>query len=86
MGKRIKQQYLLHMFPQYRKLRPTSGWDRSGSLRHNCKFQRLSRLGGVTAQHSSIGCQPNFATLNRGRHLHSAGRPPRWALAHILVV
>ena len=24
--------------------------------------------------------------LNRGRHLHSAGRPSRWALAHILVV
>jgi len=26
------------------------------------------------------------AALNRGRHLCSAGRPPRWALAHILVV
>jgi len=25
------------------------------------------------------------AALNRGRHLHSAGRPSRWALAHILV-
>ena len=29
--------------------------------------------------------QPNFAELNRGRHLCSAGRPSRWALAHILV-
>jgi len=28
---------------------------------------------------------PNFAALNRGRHLYSAGRPSRWALAHILV-
>jgi len=28
----------------------------------------------------------NFATLNRGRHLYSAGRPSRWALAHILVL
>jgi len=28
---------------------------------------------------------PNFAVLNRGRHLHSAGWPSRWALAHILV-
>jgi len=27
--------------------------------------------------------QPNFAALNRGRHLYSAGRPSRWALAHI---
>jgi len=45
-----------------------------------CKFQR------VTAQHSSIGRQPNFAALNRGHHLYSvysAGRPSRWALAHI---
>jgi len=24
--------------------------------------------------------------LNRGRHLYSAGRPSRWALAHILVI
>ena len=28
--------------------------------------------------------QPNFAALNRGRHQCSAGRPSRWALAHIL--
>jgi len=33
----------------------------------------------------SSGHQPNFAALNRGRHLYSAGRPSRWALAHILV-
>jgi len=25
------------------------------------------------------------AAMNRGRHLYSAGRPSRWALAHILV-
>jgi len=34
---------------------------------------------------SSSGPQLNFAALNRGRHLCSAGRPSRWALAHILV-
>ena len=34
---------------------------------------------------SSSGRQPNFASLNRGRHLYSARRPSRWALAHILV-
>ena len=44
------------------------------------------RLGSVTARHSSSGRQPNFAALNRGRRLYSAGRPSRWALAHILVV
>ena len=26
------------------------------------------------------------AALNRGRHLYSAGRPSRWALAHVLVL
>jgi len=49
-----------------------------------CKFQRVSRLDSVTARQSSER-QPNFAALNRGRHLCSAGRPSRWALAHILV-
>jgi len=27
----VKQQYLIQMSPQYGELRPTSGWDRSGS-------------------------------------------------------
>ena len=42
--------------------------------------QRVSRLGSVTARHSGSGCQPNFAALNRGRHLYSAGRPTRLEL------
>jgi len=53
------------------------------SLGHPCKVQRVSRLGSITALHSSSGRQPNFAALNRGRHLYSAGRPSRWALAYI---
>jgi len=78
IGKKlVKQQYVLHMSPQYGELRPTSDWDRSGSLRHPCKFQRVSRLGGVTAGHLIV------AVLNGGRHLCSGGRPSRWALAHI---
>jgi len=84
IGKKlIKQQYLLHMSPQYGKLRPTSGWDWSGSLGHPCKFQRVSCLGSVTARHCSSGRQPNFAALYRGCHQYSAGRPSRWTLAHI---
>jgi len=43
------------------------------SLGHHCKFQRLSSLGSVIARHSSSGRHPNFAALNRGRHLYSAG-------------
>jgi len=35
---------------------------------------------------SSSGHQPNFAALNRGRHLCSAGRSSGLALAHILVL
>ena len=60
---------------QYSELRPTSGWDHFVSLGHPSKFQRVSSLGSVTARQT--------AALNRGRHLYSAGRPPRWALAHI---
>jgi len=58
------------------------------SLGHPCKFQRLSRLGSVTARHSSSGLVgvSQTAALNRGRHLYLVGRPSRWALlAHILV-
>jgi len=82
--KTFKQQYLLHMLPQYGELRPTSGWDRIGSLRHPSKFQRVSCLGSVTARHSSSGRQPNFVALNRGRHLYSAGRP--WRCPHSSVL
>jgi len=83
--KLVQRQCLHHMSSQYGELRPTSGWDLLASLRHPCKFQRVLHLGSVTARHSSSGRQPNFAALNRGRHLYSAERPSRWALAHILV-
>ena len=45
-----------------------------------------STPANVTARQSSTEHQPNFAALNRGRHLCSAGRPSRWALAHTLVL
>ena len=64
--KLVKQQYLLHMLPQYRELRPTSGWDRRGSLGHPCKFQRVSRLGSVTARHSSIGVSQTLRRSTEG--------------------
>ena len=47
----VKQRYVLHMSLQYDELRPTNGCDRSGSLRHPCKFQRVSRLSSITARH-----------------------------------
>jgi len=81
----VEQQYLLHMSSEYSKLWPTNGWDWLTSLGQPCKFQLVSRLGSVTALHSSSGRQPNFTPLNRGRHLYSAGRPSRWALADISI-
>jgi len=62
IGKRpVKQQYLLHMSSQYAELWPTNGCDQFGSLGHPSKFQRLSRLGFVTAAKSLSGGQPNIA-------------------------
>jgi len=48
-------------------------------------FNRFCVLAMCYCTASSSGRQPNFAALNRGRHLYSAGQPSRWALAHILV-
>ena len=57
----VEQQYLIQMSPEYGELRPTSGWHRLVSLGHPCKFQRVSRLGFVTATTSFTGGRPNFA-------------------------
>ena len=43
----------------------------------------LSYFGSVTARHSSSRRRPNFSALSTGRHLYSAWRLSRWALAHI---
>ena len=59
--KLVKHQYVIHMSPQYGKLRPINGWDLLASLAHPSKFQRVSRLGFVTAPTSLTGGQPNFA-------------------------
>jgi len=56
----VKQQYLLHMSPQYGEFRPSNGWYRFGSLKHPSKFQRLSRLDFVTAAMWLTGDQQNF--------------------------
>ena len=57
--KLVKQQYL-HKFSLYGERRFTNGWDRLASLGHPQKFQRVSRLGFVTAPTSLKGDQPNF--------------------------
>ena len=51
---------------QYGKLRPTSGWDPSGSLGHPSKFQRVSRLGSVTARHLVVGVNQTLRRWTEG--------------------
>jgi len=54
------------MSPQYGELRPASCWDRSGSLRHPCKFQRILRLGSVTARHLVVGVSQTLRRWTEG--------------------
>ena len=63
---------------------PLTAEMRSGVWGTPANFNRF-RVLAVTARHSSSGRQPNFAALNRGRHLYSAWWSSRWAFAHILV-
>ena len=52
-----------------------------------CVLQVLrSPIGIVTARQSSSDREPNFAALSTWRQLCLAGRPPRWELAHIIVL
>jgi len=50
----VKQQYLLHMSPQYMysELRLTSGWDRYGSLGRTNFGRRAFTVAGPTAWNS----------------------------------
>ena len=40
----VKQQYLLHMFPQYGALQCICGWDRFGSLGHSSRVINIAIL------------------------------------------
>jgi len=64
--KLVKQQYLPHMSPQYGELLPTSDWDRFGSLEHPSYFQRLPRLGSVTARHVVVGISQTLRRWTEG--------------------
>jgi len=51
--------------PQCGELRPTSSWDRFGSLGHPSKFQWILLLGSVTALHYGSGRQSNCGVEQR---------------------
>ena len=58
VGKTCQTAISPHMSLQYGELRPTNSWELLVSLGHPSKFQRVSRLGSITARHSSTGvCQ-----------------------------
>jgi len=67
------------MSPQYGEHRPTNGWDPSGSLRPPLQISTGFASWQRYCTASSSRRQANFAELNRGRHLCSAGRPSGWA-------
>ena len=60
IGKKLVKQHYIQ-FSQYGDLCATDGWYRFASFGHPCKFERVSRLGFVTAPTSLNGGQPNFA-------------------------
>jgi len=64
--KLVKQQYVLHMSPQYSELRPTSGWDRLTSLGYPCIFQLVLRLGSFTARHLVVGISQTLRRWTEG--------------------
>jgi len=68
------------MFPQYGELRPI-GLPVWGTPANFNGFRVLAAL----LHGSQVVGVSQTAALNRGRHLCSAERPSRWALAHILV-
>jgi len=73
--------------PQYGELRPLAAEIVSLVWGAPANFNGFRVLAcSDTARQSSSGRQPNFAAFNKGRHLCSAGRPSRSALAHILVL
>ena len=66
IGKSVKQRYLLYVSWKYGKLWPTNGWDRFGSLGHPCKFQRVLRLGRVTARTLALGVSKTLRRWTEG--------------------
>jgi len=73
------------LFINFRRLLPRNGILPRAKFTLRPASLALSYIGSVTARHSSSGREPNFSALSTRRHLYSAGRPSRWALAHILV-
>jgi len=82
--KLVKQQYVLQTSPQYGELRPLVAEIDLPVWGTPANFNGFRVLAALLHGSKVVGISQT-AALNRGRHLCSAGRPSRWALAHILV-
>ena len=82
----VKQQYVLHMSPQYGELRRTCGWDRLTSLGYPCKFQLVSRLGSVTARHLVVGVNQTLWRWTEGATYIRQGDHHVWHWPTFLVI
>ena len=80
--KLVKQQYLLYMSPQYGELGLLAAEIVSLVWGTPCNFNGFRVLAALLHGTLLVGVGQT-ATLNRGRHLYSAGRTLRLALAHI---
>jgi len=67
--KLVKQQYLLHMSPQYGELRLTSGWDWFGCLGHPCKFQWVRVLAALLHSTLVVGVSQTLRYWTEGATL-----------------
>ena len=80
--KLVKQQYLPYMASKYGELSPLAAeilslvWGTPGN------FNGFRVLAALLHGTLVVGVSQT-AALNKGRYLYSAGRPSRWALAHI---
>ena len=83
--KLVKRRYVLHMSSLYGELRPTNGWDLLASLGHPCKFQRVSRLGSVTARHLVVGVSRTVWRWTEGATYVTLGIGPHFYLFYVCV-
>jgi len=83
--KNVRQQYLPTMSCSHNVMNfgPLTAEIGSGVWGTPANFNGSLVLAALLRGTLVVGVSQTFAALNRGRHLYSAGRPSRWALAHI---
>ena len=64
--KNLLNSNISYMSSQYGELYPTTSWDHFVSLGHPNKFQRVSRLGSVTARHLVVGVSQTLRPWTEG--------------------